>query len=375
MSYAQDYLGKSTPKLGFGLMRLPKLDDGTYDDEQIKKMVDHFMEAGLTYFDTAYVYDNGGSEEAARRCLVERHPRESYTLATKVNAMAAADEVDAKQQILTSLERTGAGYFDFYLLHALQENNHELYDKYHLWDYQKQLKEEGKIRHMGFSFHAKPDLLEHLLDTHPEVEFVQLQVNYADWEDPVVCAQGNVEVCQAHGVPFTIMEPIKGGSLAVPPEPVQKVFDESSYEYSYPTWAVRFAASHEGVLTVLSGMSTLAQLEENVSFMRDFKPFDAGEYAVVERAMQAMNEVDMIRCTACHYCTKGCPQQIHIPEIFEAMNRFKTWHNEAGARDKYARETPESKASDCIGCGQCEAACPQRLPIIELLQECAATFD
>ena len=373
MAYAADYLGKSTPKLGFGLMRLPKIDDDTFDDNQISAMVDHFLDAGFTYFDTAFAYE--GSEEAARRCLVERYPRDSYTIASKLFAGAAKTADEARREIDTTLERLGTDYLDFHLLHSVMGTNIAQYDEWGLWDYAKELKSTGKVRHIGFSYHSGPELLEQLLEAHPEVEFVQLQVNYADWEDPVVCSRRNVEVCQAHGIPFTIMEPVKGGSLAVPPMPVQQVLDAAGKECSYPSWAVRFAASHEGVLTVLSGMSTLEQLEDNVSYMRNFVPLDDEELAVLEKAQVALAGVDQIRCTACHYCTKGCPQQIPIPEIFSAVNTVKVWDNKNSATWTYNDNVAGGNgAPDCIACGQCEAACPQHLPIIELLQQAAEIF-
>ena len=259
-------LNFGTGKLGFGLMRLPKLEDGTIDVAQTADMVDMFMQAGLTYFDTAYVYE--GSEEAAGKALCARYPRDSYTLATKINAGAAKNEADAKQQIYTSLERTGAGYFDFCLLHAIMTKNVNLYDEYHLWDYVKELKEKGIVKHWGFSFHHTPELLEELLTKHPDTEFVQLQINYADWENPDVRSRECLEVCRKHGKPVIVMEPVKGGALANPPESVQKIMKETDPDASAPSWAVRFAASQEGVAMVLSGMSNTAQMADNLSYMK-----------------------------------------------------------------------------------------------------------
>lgn len=228
------YFGEATPKLGFGLMRLPKTKDGKIDLEQTKQMVDRFMAAGLTYFDTAYVYDDGDSERAAKAALVDRYPRESFTLATKLCAwMGAHDEKSAKQQFYTSLERTGAGYFDYYLLHALQAGNYKTYDKYHIWDFVKEQKEKGLIKHWGFSFHATPDILDQLLTDHPDAEFVQLQLNYADWENPDVTARENYEVARKHGKSIVVMEPVKGGALANPPTKVQEIFRQADPKASF----------------------------------------------------------------------------------------------------------------------------------------------
>ena len=360
-------------KLGFGLMRLPRLEDGTIDVPQTSQMVDCFMEAGGTYFDTAFAYE--GSEEAIRQALVERYPRETYTLTTKLIAFGPdRDEKFSKQEIYTSLERTGAGYFDYYLLHALQRSNYKNYEEYGLWEYVKELKEKGLIRHYGFSFHADPMLLEELLKAHPDVEFVQLQLNYADWDNPGVKARENWEICRKYGKPVIVMEPVKGGILADPIDSVKAIFDREG-NASYSSWAVRFAASQEGILTVLSGMSSLAQMEDNISYMKDFIPLNAHEMDVIREAQQALNEDKSIPCTACHYCTKGCPKEIPIPEIFNVENRKKGSPEFRTLREYAIVTQDKGKACDCIACGQCENACPQHLPIIQLLEKCSQNFD
>ena len=371
-----DYFGKEVPKLGFGLMRLPKRR-GKMDMEQVKKMVDLFMEAGLTYFDTAYVYDGGDSERAAKEALVDRYPRESFTLATKLCAwMGAHNEQTAKQQFYTSLERTGAGYFDYYLLHALQARNYKIYDKYHIWDFVKEQKAKGLIRHWGFSFHATPDILDELLTAHPDAEFVQLQLNYADWENPAVTARENYEVARRHGKSIVVMEPVKGGALAKPPTAVQKVFREADPDASFASWAIRFAASLDGIITVLSGMSNLDQMRDNLSYMKDFKPLNSVEQATVRKAQEIMTGVKSIPCTACHYCTAGCPKKIAIPEIFAARNQQLVWGQLEEGRRQYAEAVKSGgRASDCIACGQCERACPQQIDVITRLKDCAAHFD
>ena len=367
-----EWFGKNVFKLGFGLMRLPKLADGKIDVPQVGRMVDEFIKAGGTYFDTAFVYDNGESEKAVKAALVDRYPRDKYTLCTKLCAwMGCSDEKSAKEEFYTSLERTGAGYFDYYLLHALQRNNYKKYDEYHIWDFVKEQKAKGLIKYWGFSFHADPPLLEELLNAHPDVDFIQLQINYADWENPGVASRECYEIARKHGVSITVMEPIKGGALANPIPAVQEIFKKADPDASCASWAIRYVASMEGIITVLSGMSNMAQMEDNLSYMRNFKPLSKAEQAVIEEAQKALSRDKSIPCTACHYCTDGCPMTIPIPEIFAVKNdedRHKTWD---GGNQKYRIATANrGKASDCIECGQCEGACPQHLPIIKLLKEC-----
>lgn len=370
------YLGKEIFKLGFGLMRLPKNPDGSTDIPQVCEMVDQFMAAGGTYFDTAYVYDNGRSEEAFRKAVADRYPREKYTLCTKLCAfLKCNDEESAKQQFYTSLERTGTGYFDFYLCHALQRSNYKKYEEYHIWEFLQAQKEKGLIKHFGFSFHGDPELLEELLNDHPEVDFVQLQINYADWENPGTAARRNWEICKAHGKPVTIMEPVKGGALADPIPAVKAVFDATGSGLSYAGWAIRYAASLDNIITVLSGMSNLAQMEDNLSYMKDFKPFSEEEQKVIKAAQLALSEDKSIPCTACRYCVDGCPMNIPIPDIFTVAKSQHGNEKFRGRREYGIATTAKGKASDCIQCGQCELACPQNLPIIELLKTCAAEFE
>ena len=365
-----EYLGKDIFKLGFGLMRLPKLAEDVIDVEQTKVMADMFIEAGGKYFDTAYVYDDGRSEEAFAKAVAERYPRDKYFVCTKLNARVAKNEEDAKQQFWTSLERCKCEYFDFYLLHALGDSNYQLYEDYHLWDYVKKLKEDGLIRHYGFSFHGSTGLLEQLLNEHPEVDFVQLQVNYADWNDANVASGECVRIVRAHNKPFTIMEPIKGGKLADPIAEVKAVFDEANSDASYASWAVRYAAGLDGVIVALSGMSNIEQMKDNLSYMRDFKPLNEDEQKVIAKVQQIMADDKQIKCTACHYCTEGCPMSIPIPEIFALRNR-QIVDESLDLKAEYQQAADgKGKASDCIECGQCESACPQSLKIIDLLKQC-----
>ena len=363
-------------RLGFGMMRLPRIKGtNTIDLELSKRMVDAFMEAGGKYFDTAYVYE--GSEAATKATLCDRYPRESYYLANKLNAsdFAAKSEEEAKDEIKVSLQRTGAGYFDFYLLHGIGEENIINFDRYGIWDYMKRLKEEGLIRHYGFSFHSTPEHLEQLLTDHPDVEFVQLQINYSDWEDHLICSRRCYEIATRHGKPVIVMEPVKGGKLADPPQAVKDILLRANPEASFASWAVRFTASLPNVMMVLSGMSNMEQMEDNLAVMRHFRPLNDEEYRVLDEATKTLQQFAGIACTSCHYCTPGCPMGIHIPEIFAVMNVYKMYGQLSEARNDYGWRPGGEKASACIQCGQCEGACPQHLPIISLLEEVVETLE
>ena len=366
-------------KLGFGMMRLPRLEggamDGPIDVERTARMVDAYISAGGKYFDTAFIYP--GSEEATRKALCDRYPRDAYYLATKLNAssFACGNEEEAKAEFRTSLERAGCGYFDFYLLHGLEESNLKFYEDYGIWEYARELKAKGLVKHIGFSFHDGPELLDRLLTEHPEAEFVQLQINYSDWEDDGIQSRKCYEVAVKHGKPIIVMEPVKGGLLAEPPKSVRDILKAADPEASPASWAIRFVASLDQVMIVLSGMSSEAQMADNLSYMKNFKPFSAAERVVVENARQALLKVDRIPCTACHYCTPGCPVKMSIPEIFAVMNIHKMYGDTERAKADYGWRAGTTKASECIECGQCETACPQRLPIIQLLKEVAETLE
>ena len=367
-----DYTLESIGKLGFGLMRLPKNDD-VIDIEQTKQMVDMFLDAGFTYFDTAWAYK--GSEDAIRQALVERYPRDSYQLATKCAAwIDCKTRDDAIAQFETSLERTGAGYFDFYLLHNLGEHRTETFDDFGLWDWILEQKAAGKIKYAGFSFHSTPEELDELLTAHPEMEFVQLQINYADWENPSVQSRGCYEVARAHNKPVVIMEPVKGGMLANPPESVARVLKEAEPDSSAASWAIRFAASLPGVITVLSGMSNIEQMADNLSFMKGFTGLSDAEQATLDRAREELAKIPLIPCTACNYCAKVCPMGVGISGTFMGMNMLTLYGDLKKAQDEekwLVSEHNRKRATSCIKCSACEQACPQHIKIRDELVRCA----
>lgn len=365
-------------KLGFGLMRLPEVElEGkkTIDIAQVCDMVDAFLDEGFTYFDTAFGYHGGMSEVAAGEALVARHPRESFQLATKLPAWMAKDADDARSMFATSLERTGAGYFDYYLLHNLGENRTALFDDMGLWDFARDLREQGLIRNLGFSIHDNAEALEAVLTAHPDVDFVQLQINYADWENPKIESRKCYEVARAHGLPVIVMEPVKGGSLMKLPDAAREVFAEVDPHSSLAGWALRFAASLPGVLTVLSGMSDLAQVRENTRIMRDFAPLSPDESAAVERVRAILDATDTVACTDCRYCVKGCPEGVRIPVIMESLNIVARFGDMGRAKENYLWNASSGPASACIGCGACEDVCPQHIEIISELKRASALFD
>ncbi|UQZ90627.1 Fe-S oxidoreductase [Deltaproteobacteria bacterium Smac51] len=358
------YLGQEIKKFGFGLMRLPKLGENI-DIEQVKAMVDRFLSAGFTYFDTAWAYP--GSEDAIRQALVERYPRESFQLATKNAAwIQCHNREDAIRQFGTSLDQSGAGYFDFYLLHNLGAGRTKVFDDFNMWDFVLEKKQQGLIRHVGFSAHATAEELEAILCAHPEAEFVQLQINYADWENPAIQSRACYETARKHGKPVIVMEPVKGGLLANPPEPVADILRQVNPDASLASWAIRFAASLEGVLTVLSGMSSLEQMDDNLSFMNNFTPLTEAERSTVAEAQKALAAIPLIPCTVCDYCAKVCPENIGISGTFIAMNYLTLYKDKAAAltwEGWHVGGHGKKRAAECIKCGECEKACPQRIAI------------
>ena len=367
------YLGETIPKLGFGLMRLPKLDDGAIDVEQVKQMVDLFLEAGGTYFDTSRAY--GDSEAATRQALVERHPRESYLLATKIPAWRRNTAEEARADFEVSLEQTGAGYFDFYLIHNTGGPRTAVFDKFEMWDFVKQLKADGKVRHIGFSHHDNAEKLDEIITAHPEMEFVQLQVNYADWDNASTQSRKCVEVAQKHGLPVIVMEPVRGGTLANPPAPVAEVLRAANSDRPFPDWALRFAMGIPSLITVLSGMSNVQQMKENLQTWRTYEPLTEAELATLRLAKEKLDESLDNPCTNCQYCMKACPKDIRIAPTMEALNRLGMYGMDNG-KGWYEFQTMHGgKASECIQCFQCEAACPQHIEIVGKLERAAELFE
>ncbi len=360
-------------KLGFGLMRLPCIsgDGKNIDLERVKEMVDLFLSKGFTYFDTAYVYHGGFSEVAFRECVVKRHPRDSFTVTTKLPLFSNPDRAGMEKMFNESMERLGVDYIDYYWLHALNRNSYEFAKTSGAFDYLRELKAAGKIRHMGFSFHDNAETLDKILTEQPDMEFVQLQLNYLDWEDQGVQSRLCYEVATKHEKPVIVMEPIKGGSLANPPKKAEEVLKNADKNASCASWAIRFAATLPNVMVVLSGMSNLEQVKDNVSYMDDFKPLTESESKMLTDIAAEFKVA--IPCTACRYCTDGCPMNINIPEVFAIYNTVKRdIHKKGEAREKYAELIKTNgAATDCIGCEQCVNACPQHLEIPKLLAECA----
>ncbi len=359
------YLGEDIGKLGFGLMRLPRFEDGSADIDLICKMVDRFLEAGFTYFDTAWVY--GNSEEIIAEALVKRYPRESYQLATKaISWIGCKTPEEAQAHFYQSLERTGARYFDFYLLHMTGGPRTTVFDALGMWDFVSQKKEEGYIKHIGFSHHGTAEELDEIITSHPQVEFVQLQVNYLDWENPINQSRACLEVAAKHGVPVVVMEPLRGGLLATPPENVARVFEEAEPKQSPAAWGLQFVANQPNIITVLSGMNSMEQMEDNIAALEGFEGFAPGQMDVIDAALREFDSFDLVPCTGCNYCAKVCPQNVGISGAFLAMNadlmfgrHVQEWINWGGGKNP---------PSACIECYSCEDACPQSIAIVEELK-------
>lgn len=368
-------------KLGFGLMRLPRLDpndEKSIDIEQMKQMVDLFLERGFTYFDTAWMYCGHQSERAVKAALTSRYPRDSYTLTTKLHALYVHSFEDRDKIFRTQLEKTGVDYFDYYLIHDVGPLHNRIFEKYDCYNWLLEKKAQGLVKHVGLSFHDTAAYLDEVLTAHPEMEFVQLQLNYLDWDSEGVQSRKCYETAKKHGKKVIVMEPVKGGSLAKVPEEAERLFRSYAPDMSVPSWAIRFAASQENVFMVLSGMSSLAQMEDNTSYMQDFKPLNEEEQAIIRQTVDIINRNITVPCTGCSYCTEGCPKKIAIPQYFSLYNldmqesREKEWNSQGGYYDNY--EGKFGMAGDCIRCGRCEAICPQHLPIRKYLADVAAHF-
>lgn len=358
---------------GFGCLRLP-MRDGEVDTAAFSRMVDAFLDAGFNYFDTARSYLDGKSETALKTCLTSRHPRERYILTDKLTHGFFQTEADIRPLFESQLEACGVDYFDFYLMHAQNTQYFREFKACRAYETAFALKEEGKIRHVGISFHDRAEVLEQILNEYPQIEVVQIQFNYADYEDAAVESRKCYEVCVRRGKPVFVMEPVKGGVLANLPAEGKAILDalDSGSPASY---AIRFAASFPGIRMVLSGMSNMEQLTDNLSFMRDFQPLNEAEMEAIGKVRDVFRSLNLIGCTACRYCVAGCPQNILIPELFGAMNA-KRAYNDWNSGWYYTVHTQDNgKASDCVQCGNCEQTCPQHLPIRSLLKQVAETFE
>ena len=366
-------------KLGFGFMRLPLLnpsDDTSIDLEQVKKMVDVFMEKGFTYFDTAWMYCGFQSESTIKKAVVERYPREAFTVATKLhagffNSLEDCDHVFAEQQ-----RKTGVSYFDYYLLHGITAAQYPKFENVGCFDWLLRKKEQGLVKHVGFSFHDSAELLDRILTEHSEMEFVQLQLNYLDWNNQLVQSGKLYEILSRRQIPVIVMEPVKGGTLANLEPELLDMFKAARPDASAASWALRFAGSLDGVVTILSGMSTKEQMEDNLNTFENFEPLTEEENKVIGEVVKKRLDMPLISCTSCRYCCDGCPAKIKIPDVFRALNTVRLYPEDGRPKMFYQGLTADSgKAGDCIACGQCEGVCPQHLPIIELMKEASEKLD
>ena len=360
--------------LGFGCMRLP-MDGDKIDIEQFKKMVDVFMANGFNYFDTAHIYHDGESEKAIREAVSSRYPRESFILTDKLTTNCFNKQEDIRPLFKQHLKDSGVDYFDFYLMHSQDAAIYEKFRRCNAYETALEMQKEGKFRHFGISFHDKAEVLEQILKDYPQIEAVQIQFNYLDYGDPAVDSKRVYEVCEKYGKAVIVMEPVKGGNLVNLPEKAQGILDSLNSGMSNASYAIRFAASFPNMFMVLSGMSDLAQINDNMSYMKDFKPLDEKEMQAVNDVRKAFSEINLIPCTACHYCTSGCPMNISIPELFSCYNHKVNFHD-WNQGYYYAQITRDGgKPSECIECGQCEGICPQHLEIIRLLKDVSGEFE
>lgn len=367
------YFPEVKKNFGFGCMRLPMKNDEV-DTVEFTKMVDAFIENGFNYFDTAHGYLGGKSEIALRECLTSRYPRDKYLLTNKLSTHHFNRTEEIRPLFESQLAACGVEYFDFYLMHAQDEKLYEKYRRLRAYETALELKAEGKFRHFGLSFHDKASVLERILTDYPEIEAVQIQFNYADYEDASVESRKVYEVCRKFGKPVIVMEPVKGGSLVNLPEEARKILDDLQGGSS-ASYAIRFAASFEGIFMTLSGMGNMQMLTENVGFMKEFKPLSDREFEAIEKVCAIFRSQELIPCTACSYCTERCPQKIPIPALFSCLNGKKTFQNWNTSYYYNIHTQNGVKASSCIGCGLCEAICPQHLEIRALLKEVAAEFE
>ena len=361
---------------GFGCMRLPMVDKEV-DLEQFTQMIDAFLEAGLNYFDTAHGYIDGKSETAIAKCLTSRYDRSKFLLTDKLTEPYFNKQEDIRPFFEKQLQWCGVDYFDFDLMHAQNKDNYKKFQSCKAYETAFELKAEGKIKHVGLSFHDKAEVLDMILTDHPEIEIVQIQFNYVDYEDASVESRKVYEVCEKHNKPVIVMEPVKGGSLVNLPAEADKIFRDLG-DKSNASYAIRFAASFPNMAMVLSGMSNIEQMQDNLSFMKDFEPLTEEEMGAVARVTGIFKNLNLIPCTGCRYCVEEnhCPKNIKIPDLFSAMNAHEAFHDwNSSMYHDLVTCGDNGKASDCIACGKCEKVCPQHLQIRELLKNVAKTFE
>lgn len=358
---------------GFGCMRLPMIGDDV-DIKQTSRMIDTFLANGFNYFDTAHGYISGKSEAALSECLTSRYPRDSYILTNKLSSNFFHKEEDIRPLFEEQLKICGVDYFDFYLMHAQNSTLFAKYKACRAYETCFELMAEGKIKHFGISFHDKAEVLDQILTEYPQIEAVQIQFNYIDYDDASVQSRLCLEVCRKHGKDVIVMEPVKGGSLVNLPDDAASVLD-SLNGGSHASYAIRFAAGFDGIKMVLSGMGSTAMMDDNISYMKDFVPLNQDEMSAISRVCEILRSKNLISCTACRYCVDGCPANIAIPKLFACMNEKNKWKNWNSAFYYSIYTKNGGKASDCISCGRCEDICPQKLPIRELLKSVAAEFE
>ncbi len=366
------YFPEVKKNFGFGCMRLPLFENGDVNYEAFSEMIQAFLDAGFNYFDTAHNYLSGKSEIALRECLTSKYPRDTYLLADKLTETYFEKEEDIRPFIESQLDVLGVEFLDFYLMHAQNGKNFEKYKACRAYEIAAEMKAEGKLRHVGLSFHDSAEVLDKILTEKPFVEFVQLQFNYLDYENVGVQSRLCYEVCRKHGKPVIVMEPVRGGRLIALPEKAQAIIDTLGGG-SNASYAIRFAASFDQIFMVLSGMSNMAQMEDNIGFMKDFKKLNEAEFDALFAVADAIREQNLISCTACRYCVEGCPKSISIPDLFGAVNAQKRGEDGRAVYEELVKVS--GKASDCIRCAKCERICPQKLPVRTLLREVVKAFE